>query len=471
MAANNDQAPPTPCSPPKPHCLIIPYPAQGHINPMLQFSKRLIPRGVRVTLVNTRFIAKTVANSSSSAAASSTTIHLATISDGFDEGGFAAAGSTDAYISTFERIGSQTLSQLITNLSETEYPATCVIYDPFIPWCLDVAKRFGLTGAAFFTQSCAVGSIYYHCHKGWLKPPVLEAQTLIPGLPPLEPKDMPSFIYVYGSYPAAFDMLLAQFDNIDKADWVLCNAIYELEQETADWLSKLWPMKTIGPTIPSMYLDQQLQDDKDYGFSIFKPDSKQCMDWLDNKPTGSVIYVSFGSMASLGLEQMEELSHGLKNSNHYFLWVVRASEEAKLPLNFDPSEKGLIVSWCPQLEVLNHGAVGCFVTHCGWNSTLEALSLGVPMVAMPQWTDQGTNAKYIEDVWKMGLRAEADQDGIVKREVVEKCLKEVMAGKKGQEMKRNAEQWKRVMKEAASEGGSSDRNINEFVDSLIHKKL
>ncbi|CAI0459500.1 unnamed protein product [Linum tenue] len=186
---------------------------------------------------------------------------------------------------------------------------------------------------------------------------------------------------------------------------------------------------------------------------------------------GSVIYVSFGSMASLGPEQMEELSHGLKNSNHYFLWVVRASEEAKLPVNFDMSEQGLVVSWCPQLGVLDHDAVGCFMTHCGWNSTLEALSLGVPMVAMPQWTDQGTNAKYIEDVWKMGLRVEADQDGIVKREVVEKCLKEVMEGKKGEEMKRNAELWKRVMKEAASEGGSSDRNINEFVDSLIHKKM
>ncbi|CAI0390530.1 unnamed protein product [Linum tenue] len=93
---------------------------------------------------------------------------------------------------------------------------------------------------------------------------------------------------------------------------------------------------------------------------------------------------------------MEELCYGWKNSDHYFLWVVRASEEEKFPPSFDPSdEKGLVVSWCPQLEVLNHESVGCFVTHCGWNSMLEALSLGVPMVAMPQWTDQGTNAKYI----------------------------------------------------------------------------
>ncbi|CAI0459496.1 unnamed protein product [Linum tenue] len=220
-----------------------------------------------------------------------------------------------------------------------------------------------------------------------------------------------------------------------------------------------------------MYLNKQLSGNKDYGLSIFKSNCKQCMDWLDNKRKGSVIYVSFGSMASLGPEQMEELSHALKNTNRFFLWVVRASEEANLPPNFDPSEKGLIVSWCPQLEVLDHHAVGCFVTHCGWNSTLEALSLGVPMVAMPQWTDQGTNAKYIEDVWKIGVRAEAGEDGIVKRGVVEKCLREVMEGKKGEEMKSNAKKWKRVMEEAVSEGGSSNKNINEFVDSLIHKEL
>ncbi|CAI0459497.1 unnamed protein product [Linum tenue] len=198
----------------------------------------------------------------------------------------------------------------------------------------------------------------------------------------------------------------------------------------ANWLSKLWPIKTVGPTIPSMYLNKQLSGNKDYGLSIFKSNCKQCMDWLDNKRKGSVIYVSFGSMASLGPEQMEELSH-----------------------------------------VLDHHAVGCFVTHCGWNSTLEALSLGVPMVAMPQWTDQGTNAKYIEDVWKIGVRAEAGEDGIVKRGVVEKCLREVMEGKKGEEMKSNAKKWKRVMEEAVSEGGSSNKNINEFVDSLIHKEL
>jgi len=189
---------------------------------------------------------------------------------------------------------------------------------------------------------------------------------------------MPSFIYNFGvSYPTFFDRIVGQFSNIDKADWVLCNTFYELEQEVVDWMAKIWRLRTIGPTIPSMFLDKRLEDDKNYGFSIFKPSTDTCMKWLHDQPKGSVVYVSFGSVAALEVEQMEEIAWGLRMSNNCFLWVVRESEEAKLPKNFveETSEKGLVVHWCPQLEVLTHEAVGCFVTHCGWNSTLEALSL------------------------------------------------------------------------------------------------
>ena len=139
-------------------------------------------------------------------------------------------------------------------------------------------------------------------------------------------------------------------------------------------MASQWPFKTIGPAIPSMYLDKRLKDDKEYGLNLFKPDMDICMKWLDTKEIGSVVYISFGSMATLGEEQMEEITWGLKNSNCYFLWVVRDAEEKKLPNNFlqETAEKGLVVSWCPQLEVLAHKAIGCFMTHCGWNSTLEA---------------------------------------------------------------------------------------------------
>jgi pathogen-inducible salicylic acid glucosyltransferase len=235
---------------------------------------------------------------------------------------------------------------------------------------------------------------------------------------------------------------------------------------------KIWPLKTIGPCVPSMYLDKRLQDDKNYGISIFSPNSETYIKWLDHKPKGSVVYVSFGSRASLSEDQIEEIAYGLKNCGRYFIWVVRESEKDKIPKGFVESslEKGLIVTWCQQLEVLAHEAVGCFVTHCGWNSTLEALSLGVPIIAMPIWTDQTTNAKFVVDVWKIGVKGVADEKGVVRRETIEDCVKEIMETEKGDEMKKNAMKWKSVAKDCVDEGGSSDENIAEFVNELTLRR-
>ncbi|KAM3199564.1 hypothetical protein P3L10_031924 [Capsicum annuum] len=218
-----------------------------------------------------------------------------------------------------------------------------------------------------------------------------------------------------------------------------------------------------------MYLDKRLKEDREYGLSLFKPNDEICMNWLNSREIGSVVYVSFGSLASLGEQQMEELATGLMTSNCYFLWVVRATEENKLPEEFmsKAKEKGLVVNWCPQLDVLAHRAVGCFFTHCGWNSTLEALSLGVPMVAMPHWSDQPPNAKFISDVWQTGIRVKAGENGIVYRDEIARSIREVMEEDKGVMLKENTIKWKKLAKEAVDEGGSSDKNIEEFLSNIM----
>ncbi|KAK9265578.1 hypothetical protein L1049_007410 [Liquidambar formosana] len=444
------------------HVLAVPYPSQGHVNPMLQFSKCLASKGLKATLATTVFISRSMRPQSG-------LVQFDTISDGYDDGGFMEAESIDAYLARLEAIGSKTLAELIMKYEKSEHPIRCIVYDAFLPWALDVAKQFGLVGAAFFTQPCAVNYIYYYAYHGLLKLPV-SSPVSIPGLPLLHLPDMPSFIYVPGSYPAYFEMVLSQFSNAEKADLILVNTFYKLEHEVVDSMSKVSPLMTIGPTIPSIYLDNRIENDKDYGLNLFTLDPSACTNWLSSKPIGSVIYVSFGSMANLGEQQMEELAWGLKGSNYYFLWVVRASEEAKLPKGFaeEMEDKGLLVNWSPQLEVLASEAVGCFFTHCGWNSTVEALSLGVPMVGMPQWTDQTTNTKFVEDVWRVGIRVKVDDDGIVRREEIEFCIREVMEGERGKEMKNNARKWKELAKEAVDEGGTSDKNIDEFVSKLIN---
>ncbi|CAA2995240.1 UDP-glycosyltransferase 74F2-like [Olea europaea var. sylvestris] len=448
----------------KAHCLILPFPSQGHINPMLQFAKRLRHKGVKITLAATKHIFKTMQDFSGS-------VSVETISDGYDEGGLSAAKNDDEYLARFRKVGTETLEELIKRLKNSRCALDCIVYDAFIPWSLDVAKTLGLVGAAFFTQSCAVDQIYYHVYKGDVKLPLSESEISIPGLPPLKPSDMPSFLYVHGSYPPLKDMVVNQFQSIEKADWLLFNTFHKLEEEVIDWMAKFSPVKAIGPAVPSMYLDKRIEDDREYGINVYKPITGACMEWLDKRESDSVIYVSFGSLAELGKEQMEELAWGLKLSNMYFLWIVRASEESKLPKDFaeETCEKGLILSWCPQLDVLAHNSVGCFGTHCGWNSTLEALSLGVPMVAMPQWTDQSTNAKYVMDVWKMGIRAPPDENGMVSRDTICYCTKQVMEGETGKQIKKNATKWKELAREAVDKGGSSDTNIEEFVSKLVHE--
>lgn len=234
-------------------------------------------------------------------------------------------------------------------------------------------------------------------------------------------------------------------------------------------ISSLWPAKLIGPMVPSFHLDGRIKDDRSYGAHLWKPIGSKCIEWLDTKPAGSVLYVSFGSMAHMAPNQMEEVACALKECTKPFIWVVKESEQSKLPDKFLQSideEKGLVIPWCSQLEVMAHKAVGCFVTHCGWNSILEGLSLGVPLVALPQWTDQPTNAKQVRDVWGVGVRAWMDEEGVVRRGEIEHCIREVMEGERAEEIRKNAMKWKKLAKEAVDEGGSSDKNIEEFVGIL-----
>ncbi|KAI3881226.1 hypothetical protein MKX03_015931 [Papaver bracteatum] len=430
------------------HILVVPYPGQGHINPMLQFSKRLISKGLKITLAITVHVSKTTGTKIDGP------IAIETISDGFDDGGSNEAGGPSVYVQRFKIVGSETLTQLIEKLQTTANPVSCVVYDPFIPWVLDVTKKLGLIGAAFFTQSCI----------GLVKAPVPADQVLsVPGFPPLSASDLPSFVAGVGPYPFLLDYLANQFVNIHKEDWVLFSTFDKLESES-------WKVRGIGPTLPSMYLEKGIEDDKDYGFHIFVPKRAECINWLNTKKSSSLIYVSFGSISIVKQQQIEEIAMALLECKHNFLWVVREAEECKIPSKFLEDvmpEKGLITRWCPQLEVLSHPAVGCFVTHCGFNSTLEGLSLGVPMIALPQWTDQPMNAKCIEDLWGVGMRPKVDEEGIFRKKEIELCISEIMEGSKGKEIKENASKWKELAKEAVDEGGSSDRNIEEFVAQVM----
>ena len=208
------------------HVLLLPYPTQGHLNPMIQFAKRLVSKGIKATLATTIFVHNSLHLTSSQ---NNLNINFETISDGYDKTG-RSLSEIETYLETFRDVGSRTLADLIRRLGESGRPVDALVYDSFLPWALEVAKGFGLVGSALFTQSCAVNTAYYHVYKGLLRHPLKEKIVSLPSLPPLEISDLPSF-YSPESYPGYHYLVVNQFYNVDKADFVLFNNFLELEKE------------------------------------------------------------------------------------------------------------------------------------------------------------------------------------------------------------------------------------------------
>ncbi|KAL1532751.1 UDP-glycosyltransferase 83A1-like [Salvia divinorum] len=151
--------------------------------------------------------------------------------------------------------------------------------------------------------------------------------------------------------------------------------------------------------------------------NFFSEDSS-CLRWLDSKPDGSVVYVSFGSLAVFSQQQLDELALGLELSGRAFLWVVRPDLANGSQVVYPPgfgTGLGEIVEWAPQNRVLSHPSIGCFVSHCGWNSTMEGVSNGLRFLCWPYFADQLHNVRYICDKWGIGLKIDFDEVGIRSR--------------------------------------------------------
>ncbi|KAG6431471.1 hypothetical protein SASPL_109550 [Salvia splendens] len=194
--------------------------------------------------------------------------------------------------------------------------------------------------------------------------------------------------------------------------------------------------------------------------------------WTRSKRLDSVVYIAFGSLVVLSNEQKVEILQGLVESKRPFLWVVRSldSEEDEVKNMFEEEIRncdGMIVTWCSQTEVLGHKSIGCFVTHCGWNSTLEALVSGVPLIGCPHYSDQTTNAKLVEEVWGNGVRARMNGEVVMKREELGKCLDVVMGeGERGKEIRKRAWLLRGMAMDAVKDGGSTYNNLRKVMDTF-----
>nr|UXB92761.1 glycosyltransferase [Helleborus thibetanus] len=205
-----------------------------------------------------------------------------------------------------------------------------------------------------------------------------------------------------------------------------------------------------------------------------------CLEWLDKQPPSSVIYVSFGTLTSVSDEQITELAIGLESSEHRFIWVLRDADRGniyegevrkpQLPEGFEERVKvGMIVrDWAPQLQILAHPSTGGFMSHCGWNSCMESLSMGVPIAAWPMMFDQPGNALLITDVLEAGLQVRewARRGEVIPSASIESSIRKLMALDKGNMMRKRAKEVAIDIRRAVSDDGTSTTQLESFLTHI-----
>jgi hypothetical protein len=485
-------------SPPRRHFLVLTFPLQGHIAPALRLARRLLAAApdALVTFSTTEvahrrmFPAKPAAadgGANNDSVEDDGRLEFLPFSDGMEAGYVRSTdpGSFNAYMASFHAAGARSFGQLVDALAARGRPVSRVVYTLMLPWAADVARERGIPSALYWIQPVAVFAIYHHYFHGHAGV-VAEHRhdpSFVVELPGLAPQttvaDLPSFLtdstdpsdFFHGIFTTIRDLM----DTLDKErpkSTVLVNTCQELEvgalaavEAGAQAEHDVLP---VGPVLPS----SGVGDDDAVG--IFKEDDDaKYMEWLDAKPADSVVYVSFGSLATMAREHLDELLRGLEECGRPYLCVVRkdnkaallADAEAKAMVVGEELENGVVVEWCDQVRVLSHAAVGCFVTHCGWNSVLESVVAGVPMVCVPRMSDQRTNARLVVREWRVGVRAQVDDGGVLRAAEVRRCVDEVMGNlEAAAEVRRMAAEWKQVVTKAMGNGGSSDRNLMAFVD-------
>ncbi|XVE75578.1 hypothetical protein DITRI_Ditri12bG0104800 [Diplodiscus trichospermus] len=206
-----------------------------------------------------------------------------------------------------------------------------------------------------------------------------------------------------------------------------------------------------------------------------------CLEWLDKQAINSVLYVCFGTTTTMDDEQIKELTIGLRRSNQKFMWILRDADKGdifdeefripELPKGYEDSVKdmGLVVrDWAPQLQILAHPATGGFISHCGWNSCMESITMGVPIGAWPMHSDQPRNAVLITKLLKVGIAVKdwALRDEIVTAAIVEDGVKRLMASKEGDGVRKRAAELGDAVRQSVGEGQVSGQEWDSFITRI-----
>ncbi|XVF07804.1 hypothetical protein REPUB_Repub06bG0171400 [Reevesia pubescens] len=478
------------------HFVLIPLMSPGHLLPMTDMARVLAQHGVIVSIVTTPLNTIRFQTTIDRAVESGLSIRLLqlqfpSVQVGLPEGceNMDQLPSRDLIKNFFK--ASSMLQQPFEQLfNELQPRPSCIISGKNLPWTVETAHKFNVPRIFFDGMGCFSFSCTHSLEVSKVHEAVSKSESfLVPGLPhriELTKAQLPENLN-----PGSNDMTNVR-DKIRAteviADGIVVNTFEELETEyVKDYKSvkgdNVW---CIGP----LSACNKLNSDKTERGEKASIDDNQCLKpWLDSKKPGSVIYACLGSISGLTTWQLVELGLGLEASNQAFIWVIRGGKKSEGLEKWISEEqfeerirdKGLIIrGWAPQLRILSHPAIGGFLTHCGWNSTLEGITAGVPIVACPLFAEQFLNEKLVVEVLGIGtsVGVEAavtwgleDKFGLLmKREQVKQAIEKVMDNSNiGAGRRKRAKELGEMANKAIEEGGSSYQNMEMLIEFVLQR--
>uniref|UniRef100_A0A0D9W3H6 Glycosyltransferase n=1 Tax=Leersia perrieri TaxID=77586 RepID=A0A0D9W3H6_9ORYZ len=476
----------------RPHAVMIPYPSQGHVTPMLKLAVLLHTRGFHVTFVNNEFNHRRLLRAGRALDGGVPGFRFAAIDDGLPPSDADATQDVPALCHSVRTTCLPRFKALVAKLDEeadadasgAARRVTCVVADSTVASGILAARELGLRCATLWTASACGFMGYYH-YKHLLDrgifPLKSEAELSnghldttvdwIPSMPTdLRLRDLPSFVRTTDRDDIMFNFFVDVTATMPLASAVIINTFDELDAPLMDTMTTLLPpIYTVGPL--HLTVQNNVPDDSpvaNLGSNLWK-EQEEPLQWLDGRPPRSVVYVNFGSITVMSSKHLLEFAWGLANSGYAFLWNVRPDlvkgDDATLPPEFtaETASRSMLSTWCPQARVLEHEAVGVFLTHSGWNSTLESICAGVPMVCWPFFAEQQTNCRYKCTEWGIGTEIPDD----VHRDEVEALIREAMDGEKGKEMRLRVTELRESAIASAQPGGRSMQNIDRLIDQVL----
>ncbi|XP_074263059.1 7-deoxyloganetin glucosyltransferase-like [Silene latifolia] len=474
----------------KPHAICISFPAQGHVTPMLKLAKILHSKGFHITFVNTEYNRNRFLRSfGPNALDGLPSFRFEAIPDGLPPTEGDKTQDIPSLCESTERFGLEPFKELVTRLNEDpSVPrVSCIVVDVVMFFALDAAEEFGVPEVLLWTAS-ACGLLGYAQFEKLVDRKIVpfkdenfhtngdldQVLDWISDMENIRLRDMPSFVRTTNPDDLMLNYVHRLINHAKRASAIIFNSYEALEHGALNALSPDFPpLYTLGPL--EFLLDPIEANNKEtisLTSTLWKEDP-HCLEWLDSYDHNSVVYVNFGSITVMTNDQLVEFAWGIANSHQPFLWITRpdiiSGDSAVLPPEFleEVKGRGLIVSWCNQEKVLGHRAIGGFLTHCGWNSIIESISQGVPMICWPFFAEQQTNSWFCCTKWGIGMEIDSN----VERNVVEKQVRELMKGEKGKEMKKRVMEWKVLGEEAStSPYGTSYANIDNVIEVLLSPK-